>query len=1154
MAVRHSLTMLVILLTYFPALQGGIFRILTVYSVRMAQRICFLLNPAGIIFGENASLNIGGSFYGSSADSIIFPDGEFSATDLANPPLITINAPLGLGIRDNPGDIVNRSAANGVGLSVNEGESISLIGGNVNIQNGGIVFAPGGKVELGGLIEAGTVTFNDNGSLSFPDGIARGDVSITDSAIIAVIGASDNTNSGDINITTNSLTLNNANFFASNTVSGNSGNVIIDASGTVSLTNASNIFVTGTNGGSITIDANSLEITSQSNLFAGINIDSGSPDAQAGDIVINLTEDILVDGAVDNPSNLTSIQNVNFGTGNAGNITITARNVDFINGGNIFNSNNGQGNLGSVTITASGDVTFDGIQGSSRSGINNFINVGGTGDIGAIEITANNLTVNNGALIQSFVAGNANSGDINLNIANNTVINGISEAFFVDGELNNSSSEITSVVAIGSNGNSGNINITTGSLSIENGGRITSDVFGQGNAGNIKIDAADSVSIEDFVEGFVQGETVDLRSNISASVSLNAVGNGGDIEINATDVSLVNQGNLDNSSAGQGDAGDITINATNTFIADTDSLITSNIGSNAGNSAIGQVGNITITARDISLLGGSQIQARASSGATAEGTGTVSLTATETISFTGSNTGIVSSNDLGSFGNASVTQLSAPVITIQDVAGITSSNSGQGDAGRVVITTNNFVIDNGVIISTNSGQGNAGSIIITTNNFVSNDGIISSTNSGQGDAGSISIVVSDKLDASDGIIASNIGDRFGANTVGNVGNIEITAREISFDNTAQIQAGAFSGATAEDSGIVSLTATESISFAGSGTGIFTNNDSGSFGNASNTQLSAPIITLNDSANITASNDANGQGGNVTIETEQLNLNNDARILANASNGQGGSVTVETEQLNLTNNSRILANAGDSGNGGNIILNVTEDIRLRDNSFISARALEDADGGNLDIDARFIIAFPSRGNGNDIIATAERGNGGIIDINARQIFNLQPGKAIDAEGNFFPNNRNDIDASSQAEGLDGTVAINSPDVDPLRGVTELPTNPISAETIANNVCSANGSSEQQNSFIIKGKGGIPPVPTATLSAEPLLTDGEVIQNNINQTINPHYMPANIKPFVTDNGHIYPARGIIKTADGKIILTAYSTNNNTSRIPDSSLGCS
>ena len=92
----------------------------------------FLINPAGIIFGAGARLDLGGgSFYGSSADSILFEDGEFSATDLENPPLLTVNAPIGLSFRDNPGDILNRSVANDVGLEVTEAANISLIGGDI---------------------------------------------------------------------------------------------------------------------------------------------------------------------------------------------------------------------------------------------------------------------------------------------------------------------------------------------------------------------------------------------------------------------------------------------------------------------------------------------------------------------------------------------------------------------------------------------------------------------------------------------------------------------------------------------------------------------------------------------------------------------------------------------------------------------------------------------------------------------------------------------------------------------------------------------------------------------------------------------------------------------------------------------------------------
>ena len=106
----------------------------------------FLINPAGIIFGNNARLEVGGSFLGSTADSILFPDGEFSASDL-NAPVLTINAPIGLGFRDNPGDIVNRSLFTEdnntpdnfdddslIGLEVPEDQTIGLIGACLNLS------------------------------------------------------------------------------------------------------------------------------------------------------------------------------------------------------------------------------------------------------------------------------------------------------------------------------------------------------------------------------------------------------------------------------------------------------------------------------------------------------------------------------------------------------------------------------------------------------------------------------------------------------------------------------------------------------------------------------------------------------------------------------------------------------------------------------------------------------------------------------------------------------------------------------------------------------------------------------------------------------------------------------------------------------------
>ncbi|HEY9851911.1 MAG TPA: filamentous hemagglutinin N-terminal domain-containing protein, partial [Leptolyngbyaceae cyanobacterium] len=135
----------------------------------------FLINPNGIIFGQNAQLNIGGSFFGSTASSIRFSDGsEFSTTNPTAPSLLTINVPIGLQFDANPGSIVNRSQAtaqinlptlpipflldNKVGLAVRPGQTLALVGGDIQI-NGGYLTASTGQIILGSVASPGLVSF-----------------------------------------------------------------------------------------------------------------------------------------------------------------------------------------------------------------------------------------------------------------------------------------------------------------------------------------------------------------------------------------------------------------------------------------------------------------------------------------------------------------------------------------------------------------------------------------------------------------------------------------------------------------------------------------------------------------------------------------------------------------------------------------------------------------------------------------------------------------------------------------------------------------------------------------------------------------------------------------------------------------------------------
>ncbi|HEY9770258.1 MAG TPA: filamentous hemagglutinin N-terminal domain-containing protein [Coleofasciculaceae cyanobacterium] len=102
-----------------------------------------LINPSGINFGDNASLDIGGSFLGSPAASVIFEDGTVFNADISEP-FLTISAPIGLQMGQNSQAIQvsggNNAEAN---LSVTSGNTFALVANGITF-NGGVVTAESG--------------------------------------------------------------------------------------------------------------------------------------------------------------------------------------------------------------------------------------------------------------------------------------------------------------------------------------------------------------------------------------------------------------------------------------------------------------------------------------------------------------------------------------------------------------------------------------------------------------------------------------------------------------------------------------------------------------------------------------------------------------------------------------------------------------------------------------------------------------------------------------------------------------------------------------------------------------------------------------------------------------------------------------------------
>jgi filamentous hemagglutinin family protein len=281
----------------------------------------------------------------------------------------------------------------------------------------------------------------------------------------------------------------------------------------------------------------------------------------------------------------------------------------------------------------------------------------------------------------------------------------------------------------------------------------------------------------------------------------------------------------------------------------------------------------------------------------------------------------------------------------------------------------------------------------------------------------------------------------------------------------------------------------------------------------------------------------GDGGKINLETGQLSITDGAQVIvSNQGLGDAGDINIVSSSIELSDRGQLLAETS-FGEGGNINLKIDDTLTMGNNSLISARAFNNANGGNVKIDANFIVAFPNQidGNGSDIIASAAEGNGGRITINTESLLGIEARKAVD-------NNRtNDIDASSDF-GLDGTVSIFTPDLNPVQGATELPSNIVEAEQTTAQTCQASRETTAKNSLIVKGKGGIPATPDQPLTSQNLIIDGEI-----------NSASAIPEPVKTSQGMIQLARGIKVAKDGDVILTAYPTNNAGERLPEGRINC-
>lgn len=524
----------------------------------------FLLNPNGISFGANATLNLGGSFIASTASSLVFADGTvFSAApDTSTPPLLTISVPLGLQFRGNQGKIVVQGNGRGTrittdltnltdltdwmdtdfGLQVLSNQTLAMVGGDMSLE-GATLKTAGGRIELGSVAGSDFVSLTPiakGWALGYQGVSAFGDIQLSQQATVDASGLG----GGDIAVWGRHLSLSRGSQIEASTLGAQPGGTLA-----VHATNSVELMGTSADGGF------------PSALFASV-YPGGK--GTGGELSIDTGRLIARDGA--------QVSTGTFGEGQSGNLRVNA--------------------------TESVELVGTSSYGEFPSGLLASVYPGGKGAGGELSIDTGRLIVKDGAQVLTVTWGEGASGTLRVNATQSVELVGRS----FDGRA---SSGLFTSVQPGGKGAGGELSIDTGRLIVRNGATVTTSTLGEGPSGNLRVSATESVEVTGrSPNGFpsllaaqtrtaynggtlsVQTERLVVEDGAQITVSSTSSGRAGTLELKAESIVLNNQASLQANTTGGG--GNISLSAPLLLLRRG-----SNITTNAqGNNIPG--GNITI--------------------------------------------------------------------------------------------------------------------------------------------------------------------------------------------------------------------------------------------------------------------------------------------------------------------------------------------------------------------------------------------------------------------------------------------------------------------------------------------------------------------------------------------------------------------------------
>ncbi|MEM9218100.1 MAG: S-layer family protein [Cyanobacteria bacterium P01_F01_bin.150] len=511
----------------------------------------FLINPSGIVFGKDASLDIGGSFFATTAENIVFGDGlEFSAVNPSTSlPLLTVKVSPGLQIGQRSRPITVNGTGHSIigggvfplfdtgtasGISVNASQTLGIVAPEIHLT-GGIVETAGGNIHLYSVSE-GSLTIRNNRNDWFFDSTAVkhfGNIQLSSQALVQSSGLL-------------------------------SGNIHLQAQ-------------------NIGISDGSLIMAQQSGAEPG------------GDILINAIDSLQISGdARIAPPQTTifgtipgvvasTITNDAFGIAPAGDIVVTGGRVQLIDGGQFTTRSYGSGNTGNINIDVAEILELRGTAPSEPSLLGGIASVTAqTGNAGSIQIKSQNLSILDGAVLLSSTVGPGRGGNVNVQVAEDLIIEGFEPVGGTPSSLNSTTAGA---------GDSGTVLINTARLAALNGGSISVSTGSDGNAGSLMVNASESIHISGSIPD-------KATSNISSSAIISEEvrqalgitgqpsGNAGNVQLNTPQLRVTNRGNVSVGNDGLGDGGRLDINA--------DELVLDRNGAITALSTSGQGGDIVL--------------------------------------------------------------------------------------------------------------------------------------------------------------------------------------------------------------------------------------------------------------------------------------------------------------------------------------------------------------------------------------------------------------------------------------------------------------------------------------------------------------------------------------------------------------------------------